>query len=95
MKVYFLLALPVHMGQRGALLLTSLGDWDDRGFTALWLYHLAPTPSSQGKGEGKRVSCFSQKGELSAHCPRGLTQLSEGGETGQGRLVQRVSAPCW
>lgn len=53
-KMYFLLVLPAHRGQRGTLLLTPLGDWDDRGFAGLWLHHLAPTPSSQGKGEDKR-----------------------------------------
>ena len=37
-----------------------------------------------------RESCFSQKGEHSAHCPRSLTQLPESGET-----VQRVSGPRW
>ena len=89
-RIYFLLVIPIHRGQRGTLLLSSLRDWDDRGFTALWLQHLAPTPSSQGKGKDKRESCFSQKGERSAHCPRSLTQLPEAGET-----VQRVSGPRW
>ena len=53
-RIYFLLVLPVHRGQRGTLLLSSLRDWDDRGVTALWLHHLVSTTSSQGKGEDKR-----------------------------------------
>ena len=76
-KVYFVVAV-VPGGAAGCPAPLSLRGWDGRG-CATW-----HTPLLMLEGHMLALRCCSQKGELFAFCPCGLSRLSQGGETGWG-----------